>query len=53
MKADTYTVAEVAKKLRVSEYTIRREIAEDRMPTVPFAGRVVRVPARFVDELIR
>ena len=51
-RPDALTVTQVAEKLNVSTYTVRREIAEGRIPTLPFGGRVVRVPARFVDDLL-
>lgn len=49
MKRDTLTVAQAAERLGVSSYTIRREIAEKNLPTVPFSGRVVRIPAAAID----
>lgn len=52
MKRATYTVREAALKLGVSQYTIRREITEGRLDTVPFGGRVLRIPARAIDELL-
>lgn len=48
----TYTVAEAAARLGVSVYTVRKDIEQGAMPTVPFSGRVVRIPAAFVESLL-
>jgi excisionase family DNA binding protein len=45
-------MAEVADLLKVSVYTIRKEIREERLPVVPFTGKVVRIPAWAVDALL-
>ena len=47
----TYTRAEAAEVLRVSESTIKRRIADGTLPTVPLGGRVVRLPAAVIDRL--
>lgn len=52
MRPDALTIRQVAEKLQVSTYTVRKEIAEGRLPVLPFGGRVVRVPAKAVDELL-
>lgn len=49
---DTLTVHEAATRLGVSQYTIRREIAEGNLPVVPFSGRVVRIPRRALEEFV-
>lgn len=52
MRPDALTVAQAAERLGVSHYTIRKEIAEGTLPTLPFSGRVVRIPARAIDEWV-
>lgn len=49
-RPDTLTVAGAAARLGVSDYTIRREIREGNLRTLPFAGRIVRIPVAAIDE---
>lgn len=49
---DVFTVREAALRLHVSEYTIRKEIREGNLPTVPFTGSVVRIPRRALEEFV-
>lgn len=48
----TYTITEAAARLGVSTWTIRKEIAEGNLPTVPFSGRVTRIPASAVERFV-
>lgn len=47
----TYTAREAGERLGVSEWTIRRRVAAGLLPRLPLAGRVLRLPARVVDDL--
>jgi excisionase family DNA binding protein len=51
MTPSTYTAREAATRLGVSEWTIRRRIADGSLPRLALAGRVLRLPARVVDAI--
>lgn len=47
----TYTVAEAAEILGVSERTVYRQYREGVLPRLPLAGTTLRFPAKVVDAL--
>lgn len=50
-RCGTYTRREAAEVLGVSESTIKRRIRDGSLPTVKLGGKVVRLPARVIDQL--
>jgi len=50
---DYCTPREVAARLRVNERTVRRWIAENKLPAVRLAGRLLRVRRADVDALLQ
>ncbi len=49
--AVTYTIAEYAMALKISQQTVRRAIANGEIPTIRF-GRSVRIPASALDAVL-
>lgn len=47
----TYTVAEAAEVLGVSDWYVRRQIKAGKLPVLPLAGRVLRLPRKPIDAL--
>lgn len=45
-----YTIAEACDVLKVSENTLRKLIDEGQIPTIRVGERLVRIPARAIDE---